>query len=60
LIAGAIQSGNVAHLQITTQLPDQNETTVNGNLPATTIQGQSATLTYTFGETQRTATTTNS
>jgi hypothetical protein len=60
LIAGAIPSGNVAHLQITTQLPDQNETTVNGNLPATTIQGQSATLTYTFGETQRTATTTNS
>jgi hypothetical protein len=60
IIAGSIPSGTVAHLQISTQLPDQTETTVNGNLPATTIQGQSATLTYTFAETQRTATTTNS
>jgi hypothetical protein len=60
IIAGSIPAGTVAHLQISTQLPDQTETTVNGNAPATTIQGQSATLTYTFGEAQRTATTTNS
>jgi hypothetical protein len=60
LIAGAIPAGTVAHLQISTQLPDQTETTVNGQLPTNTIQGQSATLTYTFGETQRTAATTNS
>lgn len=60
LIAGSIPSGTVAHLQISTQLPDQNETTVNGTLPANTIQGQSANLTYTFGETQRNAATTNS
>jgi hypothetical protein len=60
IIAGSIPSGTAAHLQISTQLPDQTETTVNGNLPASTIQGLSATLTYTFGEAQRTATTTNS
>jgi len=60
LIAGSIPSGTVANLQISTQLPDQNETTVNGALPANTIQGLSANLTYTFAETQRTATTTNS
>ncbi|MCW2603608.1 MAG: hypothetical protein JWN61_1743 [Pseudonocardiales bacterium] len=60
LIAGAIPAGTVAHLQVSTQLPDQTETTVNGNLPATTIQGQSAVLAYTFGEVQRTSTTTNS
>lgn len=42
------------------RLPDQNETTVNGTLPANTIQGLSTNLTYTFTETQRAATTTNS
>lgn len=60
LIAGSIPSGTVANLQISTSLPDQNETTVNGQLPASTIQGLSANLTYTFAENQRTATTTNS
>jgi hypothetical protein len=60
VIAGAIPAGTVANLQISTQLPDQNETTVNGTLPTTTIQGQSAQLTYTFAETQRTAQTTTS
>lgn len=60
IIPGSIPAGTLAHLQISTQLPDQTETTVNGTVPATTVQGQSATLTYTFGESQRTATTTNS
>jgi hypothetical protein len=60
LIAGTIGVGEVEHLQISMQLPDQSETTVNGALPGTTIQGHSATLTYTFQESQRTATTTNS
>ena len=41
-------------------LPDQSETTTNGTLPAGTIQGLSASLTYTFAETQRDATTSNS
>ena len=60
LINGALPANTIEHLQITTTLPDQNETTVNGTLPTTTIQGQSANLTYTFGEAQRTATTTTS
>ncbi|MCY7297635.1 MAG: CalY family protein, partial [Ilumatobacteraceae bacterium] len=48
------------NLRIQTALPDQLETTVDGNLPATTVQGGSANLTYTFFETQRTAASTNS
>ncbi|WP_290059839.1 TasA family protein [Amycolatopsis solani] len=60
LIAGAVAAGSVAHLQVSVQLPDQNETTVNGTLPTATIQGLTANLTYTFAETQRSATTTNS
>jgi len=59
LIPGSIPTGAQVYLQVSTQLPDQTETTVNGALPATTIQGQSATLTYTFTESQRTAVTTN-
>lgn len=60
LSAAAIASGTVTHLQVSVQLPDQTETTVNGVAPTTTIQGQTANLTYTFGETQRSATTVNS
>ena len=50
------------NLQIQTALPDQFETTVDGNLPlpGNTVQGGSVNLTYTFFETQRTATSTNS
>ncbi|MCR6484468.1 CalY family protein [Amycolatopsis sp. OK19-0408] len=60
LIAGAVTAGSVAHLQVSVQLPDQTETTVNGTLPTATIQGLTANLTYTFAETQRSATTTGS
>jgi hypothetical protein len=60
LIAGAIAVNEVEHLQIVMTLPDQTETTTNGSAPATTIQGKSASLTYTFTESQRTATTTDS
>ncbi|WP_370972190.1 TasA family protein [Amycolatopsis sp. cg9] len=60
LIAGAVAAGSVSHLQVSVQLPDQAETTVNGALPTSTIQGLTANLTYTFAETQRSATTTNS
>lgn len=60
LVQGAVQAGAAQYLQISVQLPDQNETTVNGTLPTTTIQNQSAQLTYTFAETQRNATTNNS
>ncbi len=60
LPAGAMVAGDVQNLQVSVQLPDQNETTVNGALPASTVQGQSVNLTYTFAETQRTAQTTTS
>jgi hypothetical protein len=60
LIAGSLANGVVEHLKIAVTLPDQSETTTNGAAPATTIQGQTANLTYTFNEAQRTATTTNS
>lgn len=46
------------HYEISLTLPDQNETTTNGTPPATTVQGATAALTWTFGETQRAATTT--
>lgn len=48
------------NLRIQTALPDQLETTVDGTLPGNTVQGGSVNLTYTFFETQRTATSTNS
>jgi hypothetical protein len=60
LVSGSVAHGATLHLQVSVQLPDQTETTVNGAAPGTTIQGQTASLTYTFAEAQRTATTTNS
>lgn len=59
LVAGAVTTSAVYHLQVQLTLPDQNETTTNGSPPGSTIQGLSTTLTYTFNEAQRTATTTN-
>lgn len=49
------------HLQFSLTLPDSpnNETTVNGVLPANTIQGLAAALTWTLSETQRDASTSN-
>ncbi|MFD4636389.1 TasA family protein [Lentzea sp. NPDC058436] len=60
LVPGSLASGGVTRLQVSVQLPDQTETTVNGVAPAATVQGQSVSLTYTFNETQRNAATTNS
>jgi hypothetical protein len=57
---GSIATGSTINLRIALTLPDQAETTVNGAAPAGTIQGLSSSLTWTFGETQRTATTTGS
>lgn len=57
---GSNAAGTVLNLQIAVALPDQAETVSNGALPAGTIQGLSSALTWTFGETQRTATTTGS
>ena len=60
LASGTMNSGTSRYLKISLQLPDQNETTVNGELPANTVQGGSVAITYTFNLGQRTATTTNS
>lgn len=60
LVAGAVPTGTVWHLQVSLKLPDQSETTVNGITPTTSIQGLNTMLTYTFAEAQRTASTTNS
>ncbi|SHH56231.1 Camelysin metallo-endopeptidase [Jatrophihabitans endophyticus] len=57
--AGTLAPGDTVHLQVAVALPDQVETTVNGVLPVNTIQGLSASLTWTFAEAQRTGVTTN-
>jgi hypothetical protein len=54
--SGVFTATAVQHLQVSVQLPDQAEVTINGTLPTNTIQGLSAYLTYTFAEAQRTAT----
>ncbi|MFL6237893.1 MAG: TasA family protein [Actinomycetes bacterium] len=58
LVAGTVAASYALQFSIT--LPDQTETTTNGTLPANTIQGLSASMTWTFGESQRTATNTSS
>lgn len=60
LVPDSIAAGSTMNLQVSLNLPNQDETTVNGTLPADTIQGLSSALTWTFSETQRTATTSGS
>lgn len=60
LTSGAMASGAFKYLKISLQLPDQNETTINGVLPANTVQGKSVAITYNFDFEQRLATSTNS
>lgn len=55
----SFSSGDLRYLQVGVSLPDQTETTVNGVFPADTIQGQSVSLVYQFGLTQRLAETSN-
>jgi hypothetical protein len=57
--SGAFAPLATKNLKISLNLPDQDETTVNGNLPANTVQGKSVSLAYTFSFLQRTATATN-
>lgn len=59
LVSGAITTSAVYHLKIGIALPDQVETTTNGTPPGGTVQGLSTTLTFSFNELQRDATTTN-
>lgn len=56
----AASTGQLAHLQFSVSLPNQNETTTNGTLPVGTIQGLNSTITWTFTETQRAGQTNNS
>lgn len=56
----AIAAGAPVHLKISAALPDATELSVNGALPAGTIQNAKADLTYTFTQVQRAGTTTNS
>lgn len=58
-LAAAPAAGAVYHYKVTTSLPDQNETVLNGSFPAGTIQGLTAGLTYTFNELQPDAATTD-
>lgn len=60
LTSAIMNSGAFKYLKMSIQLPDQSETTINGALPANTVQGGSVAITYTFNLAQRTATTTNS
>lgn len=60
IIAGSIAVSQVVYLQISVSLPDQSEETVNGVLPAETVQGGAVEITYSFVEAQRVASTTNS
>jgi hypothetical protein len=58
LVSGAVASGYKLKFSVT--LPDQDETTTNGTLPGSTIQGLTANITWSFSESQRDATTTDS
>lgn len=60
LTSSSLNAGANRYLQMKLQLPNQNETTVNGTLPANTVQGGSIDITYTFDLAQRVAATTNS
>jgi hypothetical protein len=54
----AASTGSLAHLQFKLTLSG-TETSSNGTLPASTVQGLSTTITWTFTELQRAATVTN-
>ena len=60
LISSTFEAGTSKYLQMQMELPDQNETTINGVYPTNTVQGGSVNITYTFDLAQRLATTTNS
>ena len=51
-------AGTTNRLKISISLPPGTEVTTNGALPGVTIQGKTATLAWTFYETQRNSTTT--
>ncbi len=60
LQSGALNSGATTYLKIAISLPVSSEVTTNGVLPDGTIQGLTTSITWTFTQTQRAGTTTNS
>lgn len=60
LPSGLTTAGALAYLQISLSLPAGSEVTTNGTLPNGTLQGLTSNLLWTFTETLRTNTTTNS
>lgn len=58
--SATMTAGSDAYLRVSVSLPDQDETVVNGTLPAATIQGGTANLTFTFTELQPTGTSSSS
>jgi len=55
-----ILAGVVIHLKFSLSLPAGSEVTINGVLPANTVQGTTASITWTLTESERNATTINS
>ena len=53
LTVGSLAASHVNHLRLQITLPSKTETTVNGVLPGSTIQGLTSNLTWTFTEAQR-------
>lgn len=60
LTLSSVLASSVNHLQFVITLPAGSEVTTNGALPVGTVQGLSTALTWTFTETMRAATTTDS
>jgi len=60
LTLSSVLAGSVNHLQFVITLPAGSEVTTNGALPVGTVQGLSTALTWTFTETMRAVTTTDS
>jgi len=59
LTVNSLAAGATSKLRFKLSLPTSSEVTTNGTLPATTVQGQTSNITWTFTEEQRVATTTN-
>jgi hypothetical protein len=60
IVPGTLVAGSTTRLRVTLLLPDNDEVSTNGAAPVGSIQGLSTSLTYTFTQQQRIATTTSS
>lgn len=55
LTPSTLNAGGLMYLRMQIDLPNQSETTVNGNITSPTVQGGRVDITYTFDLTQRVA-----